>query len=407
MHSLGQHDPYTTAVAAAPILGGGFVHSSTVAHRFAGNRLTIDREPLTVAAYQVANLISDFDVARDNKIGLTESSPIMSTSHDHGEAVMRAIRFHHYGGPEVLQLDDVPVPEPGPGQVLLEVSAAGVTLPVVRLTRGATDGGGVPLPHSPGGDVVGRVAAVGPAVHGWRIGQRAAGLAFTGAYAEFTVSAAELLAAVPDDIDDHAAVLLARAGQVAIGALDAARLDPGESVLVTAAAGAVGQLAAQLASVRGAGRVVAAVGSEAKAEVLRASLVRSDAITETEVTTYDRLGEHAQVDVALDGVGGAVQDDVLTALAPFGRLVTFNAEGAPVSANELRIHSRSVIGFNMAHLVGLRPDTYRSNRHVLWELTRTGALRPSVSTVLPLGEAARAHQLMESRQNIGKIVLVP
>ncbi|WP_028936680.1 quinone oxidoreductase family protein [Pseudonocardia spinosispora] len=316
---------------------------------------------------------------------------------------MRTIRFHRYGGPEVLQLDDVPTPEPGPGQVLVRVNAAGVTLPVVRLTRGGADGGGVPLPHAPGGDVAGTIAALGPDVDGWRIGQRVAGLAFSGAYAEFAPVAATMAASVPDGVDDHAAVLLVRAGQVALGALEAARVEPGDSVLVTAGAGAVGQLALQLAAVRGAGHVVAAVGSPEKAEQLRAF----PHIGKTEVTTYDRLSELASVDVVLDGVGGAVQAGALDVLAPFGRLVTFNADGTPVSANELRIHSRSVIGFNMAHFAGRRPESYQRNRQVLWELTLSGALQPVVGTVLPLDEAARAHRLIEDRRNLGKIVLVP
>jgi NADPH2:quinone reductase len=83
---------------------------------------------------------------------------------------MRTVRFHHHGGPEVLVAEDMPTPDIGPQDLLVEVAFAGVTLPVVRLTRG----GDVPLPHAPGGDVVGRVVAVGTDVRGWRIGQRAA-----------------------------------------------------------------------------------------------------------------------------------------------------------------------------------------------------------------------------------------
>src|SRR4051794_21520619 len=98
---------------------------------------------------------------------------------------MRRVCFRAYGGPEVLQVEEAPRPEPGEGELLVEVGAVGVTLPVVRLTRGSPDGGGVPLPHVPGGDVTGRVVAAGPGAAGPRVGERVAALAFTGAYAGF------------------------------------------------------------------------------------------------------------------------------------------------------------------------------------------------------------------------------
>jgi len=135
---------------------------------------------------------------------------------------MRTVRFHTYGGPEVLTIEETPVPRPAGGELLVEVAAVGVNLPVVRLTRGGPDGAGVPLPHAPGGDVVGRVAAVGAGVTGWELGQRVAALAPTGAYAEYVPVPAALAAPVPGGIDDAAAVQMVRGGQVALGVLRAA-----------------------------------------------------------------------------------------------------------------------------------------------------------------------------------------
>jgi NADPH:quinone reductase-like Zn-dependent oxidoreductase len=314
---------------------------------------------------------------------------------------VRRVRFYRYGGPEVLTVEEASVPEPGVGELLLEVSLAGVTLPVVRLTRGNPDGGGAPLPYAPGGEVVGRVAGIGPGVIGWTVGQRAAGLAFHGSYAEFAVVSAALLNPVPDGISDEAAVLLVRGGQVALGALDVSCLRAGESVLVTAAASGVGHLAVQLARARGAGRVIAAVGPDgaaAKADALRA-------LGADQVTDYQASDWGAPVDVVLDGAGGTVQTAGLDALAPFGRLVSYNGVGGDLDANELRMRSAAVIGFNMAHFARLRPEAYAANQRTLWELCLAGELRPLVHRVLPLERAETAHRIIEARENVGRVLL--
>ncbi|MEV4756356.1 zinc-binding dehydrogenase [Micromonospora sp. NPDC049559] len=313
---------------------------------------------------------------------------------------MRVVRFHRYGGPEVLRIDETPRPVPGEGELLIEVSLAGVTLPVVRLTHGDGTGGGVPLPYAPGGEVVGRVRAVGPGVTGWRVGQRAAGLAFSGAYAEFVAVPAAMLAAVPDGVADAAALGLVRGGQVALGALRAGRLEPGESVLVTGAAGGVGHLAVQLARALGAGRVVAATGTPGKADFLRGLGV-------DELVDYgDPDGDWGDpVDVVLDGVGGDVQERGLRALRSLGRLVDYNGVGGPIDSNQLRMRGQSLVGFAMAHLVGQRPEVYERHRRELWQFAIDGAVRPAVHATLPLDGAAEAHRIVESRANLGKVVL--
>ncbi|WP_433288362.1 quinone oxidoreductase family protein [Pseudonocardia sp. CA-142604] len=318
---------------------------------------------------------------------------------------MRLIRFHTYGGPEVLTLDRAPVPAPGEGELLVKVSAIGVTLPVVRLTRGVPDGTGVPLPHVPGGDVVGTVASVGAGVTGYAVGDRVAALAFTGAYAEYVVVPAAFAAPVPDGITDESAVHLVRGGQVALGVLRASGLQDGESVLVTAAAGGVGHLAVQLAAVAGAGRVVAAIGPTAAST--KAAALRSLGVDE--VVTYEELsaGRAGQVDVVLDGVGGDVQRACLASLAPLGRLVAFSGAGVTVDVNELRMHARTIIGFAMAHHAGGRRETYARHRRELWDLSLEGRLRPLVHDVLPLERACEAHRIVEGRGNVGRVLLRP
>ena len=316
---------------------------------------------------------------------------------------MRRVRFYEYGGPQVLRIEEAPRPEPGDGELLIEVKAAGVTLPVVRLTHGSRAGHPVPLPHAPGGEVAGRVAAIGAGVSGWRIGQRAAGLAFTGAYAEFAVLQAAMAAPVPRDVADPTAVLLVRSGQVALGALRAASLRPGESVLVTAAAGGVGHLAIQLARTLGARRVVAAVGTMAKRDFVRG-------LGADEVVGYDEIaaGCGEPVDVVLDGVGGDILlAGCLQALAPLGRLVAYNGVGGLVDTNELRMRSTAVVGFSMAQLAASQRDRYQCHQRELWDWYAGGRLQPVVDRALPLDGAAEAHRIIEARENRGKIILKP
>jgi NADPH:quinone reductase len=314
---------------------------------------------------------------------------------------MRRVRFYEYGGPQVLRIEEAPRPEPGDGELLIEVEAAGVTLPVVRLTHGSPAGHPVPLPHAPGGEVTGRVAAIGAGVSGWRVGQRAAGLAFTGAYAEFAVLQAAMAAPVPRDVADPGALLLVRSGQVALGALRAASLRPGESVLVTAAAGGVGHLAIQLARRLGARRVVAAVGTMAKRDFVCG-------LGADQVVGYDEIaaGCGEPVDVILDGVGGDILAGCLQALAPLGRLVAYNGVGGLVDTNELRMRSTAVIGFTMAQLAAQR-DRYQRHQRELWDWYAGGSLQPVVDRALPLDGAAEAHRIIEARENRGKIILKP
>ncbi|MCD2191693.1 quinone oxidoreductase family protein [Actinomycetospora soli] len=293
----------------------------------------------------------------------------------------------------MLQVDELPEPTAGPDELLVAVSAAGVTLPAVRALRTATQ-----LPVAPGGDVVGRVAEVGPGVRGWQTGQRVAAIAFAGAYADRVLVQAGLAVTVPEDIDDLTAVALVRGGQVALGALRAGGLrNDTTSVLITAAGGGVGTLAVQLARAAGVERVVAATSSLDKAPMLQA-------LGATETVAYGQRWD-TPVDLAVDSVGGPVQAQVIESLAPFGVLVSISATGAAVEVNELRVHGRGVIGFGMAPLARHRPQTYRDRAVELWKLANQGSITPAIDGPYELERAAEAHRRIEERRNHGKLVL--
>ncbi|KUJ71018.1 NADPH:quinone reductase [Streptomyces albus subsp. albus] len=309
---------------------------------------------------------------------------------------MRRVRFHEYGGPEVLRVEEAEVPEPGPGELLVRTEAIGVTLPMVRKVRD----GGVPLPGVLGGEVAGRVAALGPGVTGFAVGDRISALCFRDSYAEQAVVRAAMASPVPDGVGMTDALVLGRGGLVALGAYHAARPEPGESVMVTAAASGVGHLAVQLARAYGASRVVAAAGSPAKAAFLRG-------LGADEVIGYDELAGTEPVDIVLDAVGGELLSPAIAALAPGGRLIAYSSGGGTIAAYDLLVGGKAAIGFQMARVAMGQPDRVARWRQELWTLLAQGRLRPAVHAALPLAEAATAHEIIEARANAGKVVLIP
>ncbi|WP_367132513.1 MULTISPECIES: quinone oxidoreductase family protein [Streptomyces] len=318
---------------------------------------------------------------------------------------MRRVRYHQNGGPEVLRLEETDVPRPGPGELLIRTEAVGVTLPVVRKVRG----GGLPLPASLGGEVAGEVVATGPDVTGFAVGDRVTGICFADGYADYSLLHTTMTSPVPGGATVTDAVALVRCGLVARGAYAASRPAPGESVLVTGAASAAGHLAVQLAKELGGGRVVAAVSSvaaDAKAAFLRD-------LGADHVITYDELAHEpadrwgGPVDIALDAVGGELLSPAVAALAPGGRLVAYSSGGGTIEAYDLLVGAKSVTGFQMALLARNHPELMERWRLELWELFAAGRLRPRVHAELPLEDAAKAHEIIESRLNLGKVILRP
>ncbi|MFG2648704.1 zinc-binding alcohol dehydrogenase family protein [Streptomyces sp. NPDC048436] len=311
---------------------------------------------------------------------------------------MRRVRYEHSGGPEVLFTEDAPVPVPGPGELLVHVAAAGVTLPVVRKVREPRE------PIALGGEIAGEVVSTGEGVSGYAPGDRVTGLCFGHGYADYAVLHAAMASPVPDGASAADAVALVRSGLVAYGALDAARPAAGEAALVTAAASGVGHLALQLARLRGAARVVGAAsdngGGSGKADFLRS-------LGADEVITYDEETWGEPVDYVLDAVGGDLLTPAVRALAPHGRLVAYSSGGGTVQAYDLLVGAKSAIGFQMALIARGRPAVYEAWRRELWRLFAAKELRPAVHARFALEDAAKAHEVIEARSNLGKVVLIP
>ncbi|MGI5350088.1 quinone oxidoreductase family protein [Streptomyces sp. CA-250714] len=325
-------------------------------------------------------------------------------------------RVRHTSG--TLTLQEVPRPVPGPGELLIRTEAIGVTLPAIRNLRTAgaashTDAEARTEPQPVSGEVAGTIEAVGPAAgtpgsrpeEGLAPGDRVTGLCFGDAYAEFALLHTSMATPVPAHATAREAVALLRGGLVAIGALEAAGPRPGETALITAAAGGAGHLAVQLARLHGgAARVVAAVSDPgAKGAFLRD--LGADA-----VIGYDDLGRPdatEPADYVLDAVGGELLTPAVRALADHGRLIAYSSGGGTVDAHQLLIGAKSVTGFQIGRTARDQPDRYAAWCRELWRLHAAGTLRAAVAAALPLERAAEAHDLIQRRANLGKVLLIP
>ncbi|WP_329518566.1 quinone oxidoreductase family protein [Spirillospora sp. NBC_01491] len=308
---------------------------------------------------------------------------------------MRAVRFHEYGPPEVLRYEEVADPSPGEGEVLVRVAAAGINFSDVQMRAGGLKAWmpDLPLPFAPGHEVVGTVAGTDRRV----LAQLPAG----GGYAELVAVPEAALLPLPEKVGDHEALALLTQGTVAAGLIDKARIAPGETVLVEAAAGGVGSMAVQLAKRAGA-RVVAGGRGERDAAVAR----RLGADEFVDLSRPD--GDPGTVQVVLESVGGAVTARALEHLEPtVGRMVLYgNISGEPHQIDTALVYQRalSVLAFATALMP---PERIAPFRELAFELAAAGELAAVVGSVLPLSEVAAAHRAFEEGGTSGKTVLVP
>jgi NADPH2:quinone reductase len=320
---------------------------------------------------------------------------------------MKAVRHHRFGPPEVLVLEDVPDPTPGPGQLLVQVAAAGVNYADVMLRGEAGPSGRfrpeIALPVTPGLEVAGPVLTAGPDTDTTLVGRRVTAFIPNGGYAELALVPAAAAVPIPDGLDDNRALALLSQGATAVGVIDAAGLTADDTVLVEAASGGIGSLLVQLAKLAGA-TVVAAASSERKLDIARK--LGADRLVD-----YSRPGwakEAGPVTVVLETVGGKTATEALHLLDGQlgGRMVIYGfASGEPADFTAADIFSAgaSVIPFSLGRNPELLPNL---NRRAL-DLGTAGQLVPVIGEIRPLAEAAAAHRAFEDRTAIGKLVLKP
>lgn len=342
---------------------------------------------------------------------------------------MKAIAFSEHGGPDVLRYTEMPEPKLGPTDVLVRVRACALNHLDLWVRKGLP-GVQIPLPHIPGSDVAGEVARVGEQVRNVKVGQRVVlapgvscnqceqclagndnlcrrytllGYMVDGGCAEYVRAPEVNVVPIPDHLDFNQAAAVPLVFLTAWHMLlSRAQLRAGEEVLVLGAGSGVGSAAIQIAKLAGA-RVIATAGSEDKLKKAR-ELGADECINHSKEEIAEevrRLTNRRGVDVVIEHVGAATWDKSLASLAPTGRLVTCGATtGAEVKLDIRYLFSRqySILGSYM----GTRGELFQ-----VMKLVGQGKLRAVVDRTFPLKEAAQAHQLMEKRQQFGKIVLNP
>lgn len=333
---------------------------------------------------------------------------------------MKAVVFREFGPPEVLRLEEVATPTPGPGEVLVRVHAVSVNRTLDLAVRSGKYARRPQLPHVLGADPCGDIVEIGSAVTLRKVGDRVAcgpfvgkepsglpmvlGVHTWGGYAEFVRVPVDATHPIPDGLDFTTAAVVARHAPLAFTQLrDRASVKPGEWVLVMGAAGGLGSIAVQAAKLLGA-RVIAAAGSDAAVDAAKklgadaAVNYRSQDLT----AEARRITSGAGVNVVLENIGDPeLFPKAFAALGVGGRLVTAGGHGGgtvPLDVRHLYLNRISVFG---------NPYDTPENFELGLKFATEGRLKALIDQVLPLSEAAHAHELAERRSGIGKILLTP
>jgi NADPH2:quinone reductase len=327
---------------------------------------------------------------------------------------MKAIVITEFGGPEVLQVRDVLVPEPGPGQVAIRVAYAGVNYSETMSRRGGI--GGQP-PFVPGLEVSGHIQALGADVKGLRVGQPIAALTLSGGYAEIALASAVFTYPLDEagtSIDLATAAAFPTIVPAAYDMLvNVARLRQGESVLVHAAAGGVGTIAGQLARHLGAGLVIGTVSNAKKAAYAQAFGYDHVILREDFLQSTCELTQGRGVDIVLEAIGEPVRSQSLAILAPFGRLIVFgnsnNKQGQPhslpLNPGAAMIENKAIMGYTLGTLSQSAPHQLAASSRQALSLLAQVPIKIDITNILPLEQAAEAHRLLESGKTTGKLLL--
>ena len=320
---------------------------------------------------------------------------------------MRAIEISRHGGPEVLTSVEVGVPSPGPGEVLVRTTAIGVNYIDTYFREGlyAHD-----LPFIPGSEGAGVVEKLGEGTPDLTVGDRVSWCQVPGSYAQYVVAPAESLVTVPEGIDDEVAASMLLQGLTAHYLItDTHRAVPGDTVMITAGAGGVGQLLIQLATTHGY-QVITTTSTEEKAELCR-NLGAHHVLLYPDATPEKvRELSGGGVSVVFDGVGRDTFDDSLASLARRGTLVLFGAASGPVPpVDPQRLNVAGSVFLTRPSLGDFIADTteFRDRAGEVLEGIVDGSLRLSVGATYGLSEAVEAHRALQSRETTGSVTLDP
>jgi NADPH2:quinone reductase len=321
----------------------------------------------------------------------------------------KAIRIHAHGGPEVLQWEDVPMPDPGPGEALVHHAAVGLNYTDVSVRTGLYKSA---LPASSGMEAAGTVTGIGAGVTEVAVGDRVAyASAPIGAYATDRVIRADRLVKLPDSISFETAAAMMLQGLTAQYLLRRTyRVKPGEAILVHAAAGGVGLILCQWARHLGA-TVIGVVSTPAKAELARAHGAAHVIVGYADLPgEVKRLTGGAMVPVVYDSVGKDTFMASLDCLAPLGMMVSYGNASGPVGAVDVGLLGAKGSLFltrpSLATYTARHTDLVAAADELL-RVVQDGVVAIRVNQTFPLSEAAAAHRALESRQTTGSTVLVP
>jgi len=320
---------------------------------------------------------------------------------------MKAMVIRECGGPEVLRLEEIEKPEPGPGQARVRIEFAGVNFIDIYGRKGLYRS---QFPRILGEEAAGRVDAVGPGVTEVRMGDRVVYAMQPGSYAQFAVVRSWTLMPIPDAIETRLAAAIFLQGLTAhYLASSTYRLGPSDTALIHAAAGGTGRLLTQVAKKRGA-RVIGTVSTEQKARLAREAGA-DDVILYTRASFDEeakRLTGGRGVDVVYDSVGRDTFEKSLNSLRPRGTLVLFGQSSGFVPPFDPQVlNARGSLYLtrpNLAHYTANREELLQRAEE-LFRWLAAGELEARIDKVLPLADAAEAHRYMEARQTIGKVLL--
>lgn len=321
---------------------------------------------------------------------------------------MKAIQVSKVGGPEVLELVDIPVPEPKPNEAVVQISASGVNFIDVYYREGRYPG---PLPFIVGQEGAGVVSTIGAEVSNVKPGDRVAYSGVLGSYAEFTAVPSDRLVQIPERLDFTLAAAAMLQGMTAHYLSHSTfPIKAGQTVLIHAAAGGVGRLLVQMAKKLGA-RVIGTTGSDEKAKLARdagadelINYAQQDFEKETLALTSDK-----GVDVVYDGVGKATFEKDLKILRPRGYLVLFGGASGAVPPFDLMLLSKHGSLFvtrpSLHHYIATRAELEQRSNDVL-QMVVSGDLKLRIHKTYPLSQAQEAHRDLEGRQTSGKLLLI-